>query len=877
MSWFDYLKSLGGRDRLKEKIVHHDPTSGLRTQPQFYGSEVLINQLPLFHLAYGRLMLRSDPIVNFALNVRNAALMVAEVEITAKNEQVRIWVQKQWDTLWGKHRNKMLWAKAWGFAPLQIVFKADVQGMATIDDVKDFAPERVRAQECDGKVCGFNIEDRKVRLPQALWLTFNSEYGSPYGTGCLRRQYPAWYEKWTDHGAKKLLQLRMFKDAYIGDIWWYPQNQLVEVPDGEGGTKRIPWRDMAREIGENRLSGSATFLPSIWDDKEHKLLDYTPPQAVPGGTEIFEWNESCDRAILRGADVPIEVVEAQENGGFSGRSIPFMVVLSACTGELTEYIECLVTQVLRPVAWLNFGGDPEFEIKPKSLVESFAADASGSPMGGGAIGGQPGQKPPPQQVPAKQNGQGRLQFDETQPTDDIAALGATSARSRIRGAASRIRALKKNELTPLYGLADIIEQELVNLRRGLSADLTASMLGGNFVGAAEVWTALPAEFVPPPTAPGLPPAPPEEPPSLNALLGPDEPSPSVRFPVVEDALEVLADAPALARPDFRATAAAVREGAFAITGDLTDAAVADVRDLLKENLAKGPDREAFIDAVVDRLGEGGPLSEPRIEQIFRTNVAAAMSNGTEKALQNPMVVDAFPYRLYMATHDKRVRPQHLALEHLGLDSTAVYRADDPVWQTFRPPWSYACRCAFAPQSVEQAARLGVAEAKEWLSRAKSMAELEGGSEYQYFWRTAPAAPQWVQRPPFSPAPEFERGQFSELAELEPRATFAESLAKAFSAIPPPVVNVAAPIVTVNMPEQPPPIVNVTVEAQPAPVINVEAPTVNVAAPQITVEPPSVTVESPKVEVTIEQPPPQKLIIERDSDRLIKTVTPVPQG
>lgn len=772
MSWLDYLRKSwsSNREKLRDKMVSHDPTAGIQAHQPFYGSEILVNNLPPFHLRTGRLMMRSDPIVNFALNVRNAALMVAEVEITAKNEAVRKWVQKQWDTLWDKHRNKILATKAWGFQPLQLVFKYGSTGLPDIDDVKDFAPEDCRAQELGGKVCGFKIKDRKVFQPQALWMTFNAEYGSPYGTGCLRRQYPPWYEKWTNHGSKKLGQLRMIKDAYIGDIWWYPKDQIVEIPLSDGTTARMAWRDLVRELGENRLSGNAVYVPTVYDDKGNKLLDYTPPQAIPGASQVFDWEDRHNSDILRGADVPLEVIEASETGsGYSGRSIPFMVVLSVCTGELTEYVQA-IDVVLRQVAWLIWGGDPEFEIKPKSLVESFAADASGSPMGGGAIGGQPGQRPPPQQQPPQQmpqrqnlNGNGRQfheQFDEgPEPLDSISLIGSASARSRIRGAAFRIRALKKNDLTPLETLSELIELEIQALRRGLSSDLSASMLGGQLTGMADAWATVPAEAIPPLTlpqgSPG-PPPPPDVPPSIASLLGPDEPTPNVTFPVVEDALEVLADAPALARPDFRATAAAVKEGAFAITGDLTDSTVADVRDLLAENLAKGADREAFVDAVVTRLGEGGPLSESHVENIFRTNVAAAMSDGQDRALKAPLVVDAFPYRAYYATSDTRVRKEHRALEKLGLDGTNIYRADDPSFIKFRPPWDFQCRCSWTPVTVEQAARRGVREAQEWLERVKAMAAELGGSEYQYFERTAPAAPQWVTPPGFETSPEFER-------------------------------------------------------------------------------------------------------------------------
>jgi hypothetical protein len=92
--------------------------------------------------------------------------------------------------------------------------------------------------------------------------------------------------------------------------------------------------------------------------------------------------------------VPLEVIEAQENGGFSGRSVPLMVLLGVCTQEACEIVADVDEHLLRPTAWLNFGKEPEYTIIAKSLMESFASDAGGSAMGGGAMGGQPGQQRP---------------------------------------------------------------------------------------------------------------------------------------------------------------------------------------------------------------------------------------------------------------------------------------------------------------------------------------------------------------------------------------------------------------------------------------------------------------------------------------------------
>ena len=96
--------------------------------------------------------------------------------------------------------------------------------------------------------------------------------------------------------------------------------------------------------------------------------------------------------------------------------------------------------------------------------------------------------------------------------------------------------------------------------------------------------------------------------------------------------------------------------------------------------------------------EGLDLSEARIEQVFRNNVNGAFSDGQEKALNHILVADAFPYRRYSATLDQRVRPEHAILETSGLNGTAIYRKDDPVWQLFRPPWEWN---AVMPDTVLQ--------------------------------------------------------------------------------------------------------------------------------------------------------------------------------
>jgi hypothetical protein len=206
--------------------------------------------------------------------------------------------------------------------------------------------------------------------PQALVCTYDAECDNPYGCALLARAYPAWYEKWMPGGAKRTLQLRMLKDAYVGDIVWYPPDRTFMLPSGE----QVSYREIAREIVELRRTGGALTLPLIRDASGNKLVDYTPPTHVPGYTQIFRWKQDLDLEIWKALEVPPEIIQASSSGsGYSGRWIPFAVALSAVHLELAELIRCVDRDILRPIAQLNFGQQAEYEIRPEPLVETYAA------------------------------------------------------------------------------------------------------------------------------------------------------------------------------------------------------------------------------------------------------------------------------------------------------------------------------------------------------------------------------------------------------------------------------------------------------------------------------------------------------------------------
>lgn len=215
--------------------------------------------------------------------------------------------------------------------------------------------------------------------------------------------------------------------------------------------------------------------------------------------------------------------------------------------------------------------------------------------------------------------------------------------------------------------------------------------------------------------------PPIEPPDFQMLLFPDDEGPGISLTAIEKAATSLLQRQVMSAGDFYAVSATARQEAFTITADLTTGAIEDIREVLVETIQGGASLDSFADRLQERVGTL-PISEAHLEQVFRNNVNEAYSQGHDEILSHPMVRDAYPYRLYTAIHDYRVRrgraednhEDHLGLERIGIDGTAVYHKDDPTWRRFRPPWSWGCRCGWIALDIETAARYGVREAQEWL-------------------------------------------------------------------------------------------------------------------------------------------------------------------
>lgn len=359
-------------------------------------------------------------------------------------------------------------------------------------------------------------------------------------------------------------------------------------------------------------------------------------------------------------------------------------------------------------------------------------------------------------------GEGIINDHQSQHSEQNPPL-LTTLSSQIDTAQVNLLALSNSSLG-LTELAVIAQKELDKLKEPLHKHLVIGGLQGAIEGAKETVAligSLPKDhkeylskrYSLPPTIPTLDGSTPLQPPQtptggLGALGG--EIPPRIVLPDLEAAVAKLGALPSMVGTDWTETAELVKSGAFAITADLEQRQVQEIKEILTEAVANGSSQKEFIEEVNNKVFESGDgtLSKAHLENIFRTNALSAKSDAKLKTINSPMVKSAFPYARVSTTEDDRRRPTHKAIAEMGLDGTNFYNMDDPFFRKYRGPWFFQCRCTWTGTTVEQASRNGVLEAVEWKQRAEEKANKEGGSYYQYLEDTKPKVFKYVDHPEF---------------------------------------------------------------------------------------------------------------------------------
>lgn len=730
-------------------------TAGYRPAVLGYGltQSLHTGQVPLFMLGEVEAM-RADPQISLGIAILRAPLQRVRFKvINCPRSDVARFVAAQHKQIWNTSARKLITYLEYGNAAGEPLYKRE-NGFVVFDQIRDvYARDAVPLMQRGG-VVGVQVKNSAAPLvtgngptggaaagtinlfpPRAFWLAHRPRNGSPFGySRCYGAWWP-WLEKRGRHGATAIRQGWYVKNAFSGIVIRHPLGTM----EGPGGTL-ISNQDYAREIAEKYQTGAVLALPSTRDpDTKEYLWSIEAPKVNGDLAGVRDYSTDLDVEILQGFEIPPEVARAAETGsGWSGRSVPFIVFLVGEDEIAAEISAAIVRWILRPMVEHNFGPGIPFDVEPVSLLELLGAAQEGGGQPGAQ--GQPGQPTPDapnaERPPSAERVQMSLESDRASRensaaiVDQIIDQGAQAgiiAAGRVR---SKLRKLIARRL-PAPKLLDEARRLLASYEPILASAFSDSLVAAWLAGAARATRGLPP--VPAPGTDPLLPAPPAGlPPALTLGRGEDEPEPAIRLPLIEAAARDLASRKIMTREEYDQLSSEAKATAFTAARVASEESLGRLAEALASGVEHGGTLEDFRAKVTEALGTG-VLSDGHVQNIFRTNVAQAYTTGLMETLAHPLVADEFPYLQYSAVHDSRVRHDHLQLERLGLDGTAIYRRDDPLWERFTPPWDYQCRCNVIPLSVEDAAAAGVQEAKEWIERG-----------------FPPAQPAWVPSPPFNP-------------------------------------------------------------------------------------------------------------------------------
>ncbi len=170
----------------------------------------------------------------------------------------------------------------------------------------------------------------------------------------------------------------------------------------------------------------------------------------------------------------------------------------------------------------------------------------------------------------------------------------------------------------------------------------------------------------------------------------------------DEAIEYFKSLLPMSDKEFYALADEAKSMAFAVSAVAQEEAIADAYRLVRQALEKGQSLGEFQKEFAKKMAvPDAGLSRDYIETVYRTNLQRAYNVGRFRQMTRPEVLKSRPFWQYDAVNDSRTRPTHRAMDG------RVYRADDPVWDTWYPPNGFRCRCRVNTLSQRQVDKLGV--------------------------------------------------------------------------------------------------------------------------------------------------------------------------
>jgi hypothetical protein len=365
----------------KRKGKQKPATSGYKPLDMRWWSQP--RDLPLMGFREILAMLR-EPTIRLGLAMRVSPVADAKFKVRASSETIERYVQRQLAKVW-ENLSALDSSHVWGWSACEVMTARTLSGTVEITELLPRHSNDVRAIVADGRVCGVQfrrIENRNqgnVELavaqphpmygpPKAIFHAHDPYPGMVYGRSILDGAFSPWCDKWLRGGALDVRRLTMMMYSVNGRRLYYPDG-MMEIP---GYSEPVPYRDVAKQIIEQMMSGAPLALPSDIDPVTGKQRwDLQEATSMTGLEYVLKYPQDLDVEMLRGMEIPDDVItsQAESSGAWAGKQVPQAAFYTGLTRWLRRMILDIRYCILDYLVAFNFGAGHWFEIEPVPLAE----------------------------------------------------------------------------------------------------------------------------------------------------------------------------------------------------------------------------------------------------------------------------------------------------------------------------------------------------------------------------------------------------------------------------------------------------------------------------------------------------------------------------
>jgi len=354
-----------------------------------------IEQMPMEPTIRLGLAMRAAPLMNCEFAYKETGAKEWTPGIKAQTPIVAEFVHRQLKRIW-RDLDTLLIAQEWGWAACEVVYHMTDYGTVEINRLLARHPKDARALIREGDVCGTRFLRIKhaetgiadLEFPYSIFHRHNPQSGRYYGTTIFEGAYSPWWDKWGPGGALESRRLCMQQNAFSGRKMYYPDG-TTNLPTGPNNTmEAVPNRDIARQMVEQILAGAVVTIPSIFDANGNRLWELEEAKAMEGIQHLLQYPKDIDVELLRGMEIPDDILTAEATGAWEGKKVPMMAFYGGLDKWLGAMIRDVKTQVLDWLVELNWGRQ-WYEVETKPLAEQAMEQAKANepqqppPMPGG--------------------------------------------------------------------------------------------------------------------------------------------------------------------------------------------------------------------------------------------------------------------------------------------------------------------------------------------------------------------------------------------------------------------------------------------------------------------------------------------------------------